>query len=82
MAEKGTEKALERKQNERYVRVLTITKQASAGTFVQAHQTQVLHDPESRTTRSALHVLCNLTLDLQTDLDNLQWVREDLEEKD
>lgn len=61
------------------MRVLTITQQASTGSFIQTHQTQILHDPESRAARSALDVLSDLTLNLQTDLDNLQWICEDLE---
>lgn len=58
--------------------VLTITQQTSGRTLVQTDETQVLHDPEGRAAGSSLNVLRNLTLDLQTNLDNLQGVGEDL----
>lgn len=58
--------------------ILTITKETSAGSLVQAHETQILHNPQGRTARSALNVLSNLTLHLQTNLDDLQGVCENL----
>jgi hypothetical protein len=60
---------------------LTITQQTSSGTLVQTHETKVLHDPEGGAARSTLDVLSNLTLDLQTNLDDLQGVGEDLRRK-
>lgn len=56
----------------------TITEKTSTGTLVQAHQAQVLHDPKRRATRGTLDRFCNLTLDLQANLDNLKRVCEDL----
>lgn len=64
-----------------WVIVLTIAQQTGAGTLVQTDQTEVLHDPEGGAARSALDILGNLTLHLQTDLDNLKWIGEDLETK-
>jgi hypothetical protein len=61
--------------------VLTIAQQTGSSTLVQTHKTEVLHDPEGRAARSTLNVLGNLTLDLQTDLDDLQRVGEDLRRK-
>jgi hypothetical protein len=61
--------------------VLTITQQTSGCTLVQTHETKVLHDPEGRAARSTLNVLGDLTLDLQTNLDDLEGVGEDLRRK-
>lgn len=59
---------------------LTITKQTGTCSLVQTHQTQVLDDPECRAARSTLNRLGDLTLDLETNLDNLQRVGEDLKD--
>jgi len=61
--------------------VLTITQQTSGCTLVQTDKTKVLHNPEGRTARSTINILRNLTLDLQTNLDNLEGVGEDLRRK-
>lgn len=61
--------------------VLTVTEQTSGGTLVQTHETEVLHDPQGRAARSTLDVLGDLTLDLETNLDDLQRVGEDLEKR-
>jgi hypothetical protein len=61
--------------------VLTITQQTRGCTLVQTDETKVLHDPEGRPAGSTLNVLGNLSLDLQTNLDNLQGVGEDLRRK-
>lgn len=61
--------------------VLTVTQQTSGGTLVQTHETEVLHDPQGRAARSTLDVLGDLTLDLETNLDDLQRVGEDLEKR-
>lgn len=58
--------------------VLTVTEQAGAGTLIQAHQTQVLHNPHGRATGGSLDGLGNLTLNLQANLDNLEGICEDL----
>jgi hypothetical protein len=58
--------------------LLTITKQTGTCSLVQTNQTQVLHDPKGRATRSTLNVLRNLTLNLQTDLDDFKRVGENL----
>jgi hypothetical protein len=58
--------------------VLTVTQETSAGSFVQTNKTQISDNPHSRSLGNALDALCKLTLDLQTDLDNLKGVCEDL----
>lgn len=57
---------------------LTIAEETSASSLVQSHQTQVLHNPHSGTTRCPFHRLGNFTLDLESNLDNFQGIREDL----
>jgi hypothetical protein len=61
--------------------VLTITQQTSGCTLVQTDETKVLHNPEGRAAGSTLDVLGNLSLDLQTNLDDLKGVGEDLRRK-
>jgi hypothetical protein len=57
---------------------LTVTKQASTGAFVETNKSQVLDDPECRAFRRSFGRLGQLALDLESNLDNLKWVREDL----
>ena len=47
-------------------------------TLVETHQTEVLDNPHRRATRDAFERLCCLSLDLKTDLDDLEGVGEDL----
>ena len=68
------QKKKERKENERR----TISKQACAGTLVQPHKTEVAHDPYGRAPGRIGNGLGHLALDLQSDLDNLERVGEDL----
>lgn len=58
--------------------VLTITQETGAGSFVQTDETQIPDNPHSRSLGNAIDALCKLTLDLQTNLDNLKRVCEDL----
>lgn len=58
--------------------VPTITQKASTGALVQAHQSQVPHNPEGRATGSAFNIFRDLALNLQADFDNLQGVGKDL----
>lgn len=76
MAEKGTG-ACQRcfKQN---FGALTVTEQAGAGSLVQTNKTQVPYDPHSGSPRNTFDVLCELALDLQANLDDLQRVCKDL----
>lgn len=57
---------------------LTIAQKTSAGSLVQADQTKVPNDPHGRSLWNALDVLCKLTLDLKTNLDDLKRICEDL----
>lgn len=58
--------------------VYTITKQTCASPSVQTHQTQVLHNPEGRTTGSAFDSFSDLALNLQADLDDFKRIGEHL----
>lgn len=57
---------------------LTVTEQAGAGSLVQANKTQVSYDPHSGSPRNTLYVLCEFTLNLQANLNDLERICEDL----
>jgi hypothetical protein len=57
---------------------LTVTEQTGAGSLVQANKTQVSYDPHSGSPGNTFYVLCELTLNLQANLDDLERVCENL----
>jgi hypothetical protein len=57
---------------------LTIPKQTGASALVQAHKTEIPHDPESRSSRNIIHLPRNFSLHLQSNFDNLERIRENL----
>lgn len=59
--------------------VFTVSEKTCAGSLVQTHQSQIPHNPQRRTTGSALDGLCDLALDLQADFDDFERVGEDLD---
>jgi hypothetical protein len=74
LRQKGTAKQAKTPETSR----LTITQETGTGALVQANETQVLDNPHGRTPGSAIHVLCDLALNLESNLDNLKRVGEDL----
>lgn len=54
----------------------TITEQAGGSSLVETNKTQVLYDPHCGSLGNALDVLCEFTLDLETNLDNFKGVCE------
>src|SRR5467141_609101 len=57
---------------------LTITQETCAGSFIQAHQTQISYYPYRRPPRSTLDILCDFSLNLKANLNNLKGIGEDL----
>lgn len=61
------------------VRRRTITQETGTSSLVETNETQVFNNPHSRSLGNAFHVLGKLALDLQTNLDNLKRICENLD---
>jgi hypothetical protein len=55
---------------------LTVTQQTCASSLVETNETEILDDPHRRAFRRSLNAFGDFTLDLQSDFDNLERVRE------
>src|SRR6266487_3034003 len=58
--------------------ILTVTKQTGTSPLVQSHQTQVLDNPDRRSAWGIFDRLGDLSLNLKTDLYNLERICENL----
>ena len=56
-----------------------VAKETGRGSFVETHQTEVLHDPHRRTAGNAFDVFGELALNLETDFDDFERIGEDLD---